>query len=360
MTDLAIVIPTYNEKDNVRELTSRLEKVLVGVQWEAIFVDDDSPDGTHQVVFHLARSKPNIRCVHRIGRRGLSSAAVEGMLATSAPYIAVMDADLQHDEALLPQMLNKLSTGTEDIVIASRYCAGGSTGEWDSSRATMSRFATMLSRLIVTADLTDPMSGFFMIRREALHRAVRGLSKEGYKILLDLFASSPTQMTFAELPYTFRERAAGESKLDSAVMWEYLLLIIDKLFGHIVPGRFVMFSMVGLTGVFVHFLCLWTAFQVAGVAFGAAQLAATFVAMTSNYALNNLLTYRDRRRRGVRFLTGLLSFYLICGIGVVANVGVANFVFTRDYSWWLAGGAGVLVGTVWNYTASGIFTWGRR
>jgi dolichol-phosphate mannosyltransferase len=290
----------------------------------------------------------------------LSSAAVEGMLATSAPYIAVMDADLQHDEALLPLMLDKISTGPDDIVVASRYCAGGSTGEWDSSRAAMSRFATMLSRLIVTADLTDPMSGFFMIKREALHRAVRRLSKEGYKILLDLFASSPNKMRFAELPYTFRERIAGESKLDSAVIWEYLLLIFDKLFGHIVPGRFVMFSMVGVSGVFVHFLCLWAGFKVAGIAFATAQVGATFVAMTSNYALNNLLTYRDRRRRGLKFLTGLATFYLICGIGVVANVGVANVVFARDYSWWLAGGAGVLVGTVWNYTASSIFTWGRR
>ncbi len=360
MVDLAIVIPTYNEKDNIAELTSRLERVLAGVRWEAIFVDDDSPDRTYQVVCDLARSKPNIRCVHRIGRRGLSSAVVEGMLATSAPYIAVMDADLQHDEALLPKMLDRMSTGAEDIVVGSRYCAGGSTGEWDSSRAAMSRFATMLSRLIVTADLTDPMSGFFMIRREALHRAVRRLSREGYKILLDLFASSPQKLQFAELPYTFRPRAAGESKLDSAVMWEYLLLIIDKLFGHIVPGRFVMFSLVGLSGVLIHFLCLWIAFRRVGIDFGVAQAGATFVAMTSNYALNNVLTYRDRRRRGVKFLTGLASFYLICGIGVIANVGVANVVFARDYSWWLAGGAGVLVGTVWNYTASAIFTWGHR
>lgn len=224
----------------------------------------------------------------------------------------------------------------------------------------MSRFATILSRSIVTAELTDPMSGFFMLRREAFSKAMRRLSGEGYKILLDLFASSPTPLRFAELPYTFRKRAVGESKLDSAVLWEYLLLIIDKKVGHVLPARFILFSLVGASGVFVHFLSLWIAHKLYGLDFAVAQTIATFVAMTSNYTFNNFLTYRDRRHRGLRFFTGLLTFYVVCGIGVVANVGVANFVFQRDYTWWLAGGAGALVGTVWNYAASAIFTWGRR
>lgn len=360
MVELAVVVPTFNEKDNVAELTSRLEKVLRDVIWEVVFVDDDSPDGTSDVVRNLAQSKPNVRCVHRIGRRGLSRAVVEGILATSAPYVVVMDADLQHDEALLPQMLQRLREGDLDVVVGSRYCAGGSVGQWDSSRAAMSRFATILSRSIVTAELTDPMSGFFMLRREAFSKAMRRLSGEGYKILLDLFASSPTPLRFAELPYTFRKRAVGESKLDSAVLWEYLLLIIDKKVGHIFPARFILFSLVGASGVFVHFLSLWIAYRLYNLDFAVAQTIATFVAMTSNYTFNNFLTYRDRRRRGLRFFTGLLTFYVVCGIGVVANVGVANFIFQRDYTWWLAGGAGALVGTVWNYAASAIFTWGRR
>ncbi len=358
--ELAVVVPTFNEKDNILELISRLEKSLHNVIWEVVFVDDDSPDGTADLVRKLAQVNPNVRCVHRIGRRGLSRAVVEGILATSSPFVAVMDADLQHDETLLPQMLHRLRDEELDIVVGSRYCVGGSVGKWNSTRLSMSRFATMLSRLIVTSPLTDPMSGFFLIRREAFSTAVRRLSGEGYKILLDLFASSPTPFRFAELPYTFRDRVAGESKLDSAVMWEYLLLISDKIFGHILPVRFVLFSLVGFSGLLVHFLCLWSTFRILGLEFIVSQTTATLVAMTSNYALNNVLTYRDRRRRGLKFLTGLVSFYLICGIGVIANVGVANFVFSRDYRWWLAGGAGALVGTVWNYAASSIFTWGRR
>jgi dolichol-phosphate mannosyltransferase len=360
MIELSVVAPTFNEKDNVLQLTQRLEEALKDVAWEVVFVDDDSPDGTADVVRALAQSKSNVRCLQRIGRRGLSRAVVEGILATSAPFIAVIDADLQHDETLLPRMLARMRAGDVDIVVGSRYTAGGSVGEWDSSRAAMSRFATSISRLIVSADLTDPMSGFFMIRRDAFLCAVRRLSGEGYKILLDLFASAPTPMRFAELSYTFRSRLAGESKLDSAVMWEYLMLIVDKRLGHILPARFVLFSVVGASGVGVHLGTLWALHRFAHVEFGLAQTVATLTAMTTNYFFNNFLTYRDRRRRGWKFLTGLLSFYVVCSIGVVANVGVANVIFEHEYKWWLAGIAGAIIGTVWNYAASAIVTWRRK
>jgi dolichol-phosphate mannosyltransferase len=358
--ELSIVVPTFNERDNVEKLIEQLERTIPDVRWEVIFVDDDSPDGTADVVRALAQSKPHVRCLQRIGRRGLSRAVIEGILASNAPVIAVMDADLQHDETILPTMLDHIRHSQTDIVVGSRYCAGGSIGGWDSQRAAMSRFATMLSRTVVTQQLTDPMSGFFMIRRETFHRIVRRLSGEGYKILLDLFASSPEPLRFIEVPYTFRERIAGASKLDSAVVWEYLLLIGDKKLGYIVPARFILFSLVGLSGVVVHLLALVTTFKSFGLNFPIAQTIATLIAMTTNFALNNILTYQDRRLRGMRFLTGLLTFYLVCGIGVIANVGIANFVFERNYTWWLAGGAGALIGTVWNYAASSILTWGHK
>jgi len=359
-TEVSIVVPTFNERDNIRELVNRLERVLSGRNWEVVFVDDDSPDQTSDIVRELAQSRANVRCLHRIARRGLSRAVIEGILSTSSPQIVVMDADLQHDERLLPAMIDRLRDDQLDIVVGSRYCAGGSLGDWDDARARMSRFATFLSRIIVKAELTDPMSGFFVVRREALHAAVRRLSGEGYKILLDFFASSPKTPRFAELPYQFQKRVAGESKLDSAVVWEYLLLIIDKRVGHLIPARFIMFSAVGFSGLFVHFLVLTGLYRGFAVAFATAQAIATVVAMTSNYAINNVLTYRDSRRRGWRFLTGLLSFYLACGIGAIANVGVASVAFASNYTWWLAAAAGVLVGTVWNYVASSVFTWGRR
>jgi dolichol-phosphate mannosyltransferase len=358
--ELSIVVPTYNERDNVEQLIENIEQVLTNVRWEIIFIDDDSPDGTADFVRAIAQSKSYVRCHQRIGRRGLSRAVIEGILGSSAPVIVVMDADLQHDETILLTMLDRIRHSQTEIVVGSRYCAGGSTGDWNRQRAAASRFATLLSRTVLTVQLTDPMSGFFMIRRDTFHRIVRRLSGEGYKILLDLFASSPEPLRFVEVPYTFRERRTGESKVDSAVIWEYLLLLVDKKLGHIVPARFILFSLVGLSGVGVHLLTLAMAFKMLAIDFPVAQGVATLTAMTTNFALNNILTYRDMRLRGRRFLTGLLTFYLVCGIGIIANVGIANFVFQRDYTWWLAGGAGVVVGTVWNYAVSSIFTWHRK
>jgi dolichol-phosphate mannosyltransferase len=180
--------------------------------------------------------------MQRIGRRGLSTAVIEGMLASSAPYLAVIDADMQHDEKLLPLMLTTLKSAELDIVVGSRYVAGGAIADWDKGRAAISGTATRLARLIGTAALADPMSGFFMLHRSAFERAMRQLSGQGFKILLDLFASTPAPYRFKELPYVFGERMHGESKLDSLVVWEYLMLLLDKLIGRWVPVRFVLFA----------------------------------------------------------------------------------------------------------------------
>lgn len=358
MLQLALVAPTFNEKLNVEELVKRLERALAGIAWEVVFVDDDSPDGTAEAVRALARERPHVRLVHRIGRRGLSRAVVEGILATTAPVVAVIDADLQHDEGVLPTMWRKLQDEQLDLVSASRYMSGGSVAGWDEGRASMSRLATRLAHTLVDTELTDPMSGFFMLRREVFDRAVRGLSGEGYKILLDLLASMPQPIKLAEVPYAFKPRQAGQSKLDTAVLWEFVMLLLDKHVGRLLPVRFLLFSAVGATGVLVHFAVLWPAYRALSIDFGVAQALATMVAMTTNYALNNVLTYRDRRRRGLGWVVGLLSFYAVCGIGVVANVGVATALFDRQ-GWVLAAAAGALVGTVWNYAASASVTWRR-
>jgi dolichol-phosphate mannosyltransferase len=355
--ELTVVVPTLNERDNVPLVVERLNRVLAGLAWEVIFVDDDSADGTADAVRELARAQGNIRCVQRIGRRGLSSACIEGMLASAAPYLAVMDGDLQHDEALLPRMLEKIKAEHLDIVVASRHVAQGGVGDWARSRVAISGFATRLSRLVVKAELSDPMSGFFMIDRAAFEGAVRRLSGQGFKILLDLFASTPRPFAFAELPLQFRERLYGESKLDTLVAWEYLMLLLQKLIGPAVPVRFLLFSLIGGLGVGVHLATLWLALQ--ATSFATAQAIATVVAMTGNFLLNNLFTYRDRRLTGWRLLTGLGSFYAVCGLGAVANVGIAA-VIAGNHAWWLAGLAGAAVSAVWNYAMSSVFTWSAR
>jgi dolichol-phosphate mannosyltransferase len=355
--ELAVVVPVLNEADNVAPLIERLNRALAGVRWEAIFVDDDSPDGTADVVRALARLQGNIRCVQRLGRRGLSSACIEGILSSTAPYIAVMDGDLQHDETLLPQMLARIKAERLDVVVASRYTEAGSVGDWQRSRVVISDVAGRLSRLVVKADLTDPMSGFFMVERDAFAAAMRSLTGQGFKILLDFFASSPRPLAFAEVPLTFRQRLHGESKLDTLVAWEYLMLVLQKLVGPAVPVRFLLFSLIGALGVGTHLLTLWFGTHLLAIAFPVAQAAATVVAMTGNFLLNNLFTYRDRRLRGRGLVTGLVSFYAVCGAGAAANVGVASYVAGGHHSWWLAGLAGAAVSVVWNYAMSSIFTW---
>ena len=358
MPELTVVVPTFNEAANVAAVVEAVDRALAGVDWELLFVDDDSPDGTAERVRAIAQADRRVRCVQRIGRRGLSSASVEGMLASSAPYLAVMDGDLQHDPALLRPMLDTLRGGQTDIVVGSRHVAGGGVGDFSAQRQGISRLATRLSRAVLKADLTDPMSGFFMLTRPALMGCLRGgVSGIGYKILVDLFASAPRPLRFVELPYTFRTRQAGESKLDSKVVWDYVMLLADKLVGRYVPVRFLAFSAVGGLGVGVHLVTLALVFRGLGVDFVSAQVIATLVAMTFNYVVNNSLTYRDRRRRGWQFLTGWLSFALACSVGAFANVGIAAWLFQRQTFWVVSALSGVLVGAVWNYAVTSVYTW---
>ncbi|MFT3731087.1 MAG: glycosyltransferase family 2 protein [Hyphomicrobium sp.] len=357
---LSIVVPTFNEVANVPLLVDKIRAVFPDQNWEIVFVDDDSTDGTEQVLHGLCRKYPFIRSLRRIGRRGLSSAVVEGILSTSAPFVAVMDGDLQHDERLLPAMLAELQSDKADLVVGSRYLQGGSTGEWDASRVRMSRIATYLSGLITDAQCTDPMSGFFMIRRTTFDGAVRQLSGQGFKILLDIMASSPTPPRLKELPYTFGIREHGESKLNSVIALEYINLILDKLVGRWIPVRFIMFSLVGGLGVFVHMSVL-TVLHFLGEPFVYSQSLATVAAMTFNFFLNNILTYRDKRLKGTwPILKGLLSFFAVCSFGAIANVGIANVLFQRSFTWWLSAIAGIFVGVVWNFAATSIFIWKRR
>jgi dolichol-phosphate mannosyltransferase len=355
--ELTVVVPTFNERDNVSLLVERLVDVLQGIAWEVVFVDDDSPDGTADAVRALARRYANVRCIQRLGRRGLASACVEGILSSAAPYVAVMDGDLQHEEGLLPRMLEVLRNERLDIVIGSRFADGGDFASMPRHRLKISELGNRLARLVVKAKLSDPMSGFFIVRRTAFDAVVRRLSRQGYKLLVDIFASSPSPLTFRELGFTFRERRHGESKLDTLIALEYLQLLLDKLVGHVVPVRFVLFSAVGGLGLVVHLTVLAVFLKLLLIPFVFSQSIATISAMTWNFLLNNILTYRDRRLRGHKLLYGLFSFYAICSIGAVANVGIAAHLFHGDRSWWFAGVTGAVVGAVWNYTISSIFTW---
>ena len=357
---LSVVVPTFNERDNVTTLYRKLEATLRDVAWEVVFVDDNSPDGTWDVVRALARQDSRVRCVRRIGRRGLSGACIEGILASSAPFAAVMDADLQHDETQLPKMLALLQSGAADLVIGSRYIEGGSADSFNRQRAGASALATEVAKRVLGVRVADPMSGFFVIRRDRFEQFAPQLSVQGFKILLDIVATAHGELRTVEVPYTFGSRLHGESKLDSMVALDFLGLVLAKFTHDVVSLRFLLFAMVGGIGLFVHLGTLFVALQVLDFPFPEAQAAGALVAMTSNFILNNFLTYRDQRLKGFAILRGLLAFYLVCSVGLLANVGVAFSVYDQEPIWWLAGAAGALMGVVWNYAMSGLFVWRKR
>src|ERR1700678_3644317 len=357
--ELAVVIPTYNEIENIPLLLAALGKTLRGIEWEVIFVDDNSPDRTAERIRVLALTNRRIRVLERIGRRGLSSACIEGMLATPAPYIAVMDADMQHDESILPRMLERMKSEHLDVVVGSRKIEGGSMGEFARERIWLSDLGTRISKLVCRCDVSDAMSGFFMVDRAYFQQVVPRLTGAGFKILVDLLSSSPSSPRLGEVPYHFRNRQQGESKLDINVELEYLYLLVDKLIGKWVPTRFVIYVLVGTLGLLVHLGVLALLYYRGHADFTVSQVTATFTAMTFNFLLNNVVTFRDRRLRGWRIVTGLLTFYLACSLGALMNVSLAKFLLGSHVAWYLAGILGMATSSVWNYGVNTILTWRR-
>jgi dolichol-phosphate mannosyltransferase len=356
---LSVVIPTFNESANVPLIIERISAALADAEWEIIFVDDDSPDSTSTVAKRLGELDGRVRCIRRVGRRGLAGACIEGALSSQARYVAVMDADLQHDERLLPRMLGLLCENQADLVIASRYTAGGATTGLSSSRRSISRLATRWAQTLMGITVQDPMSGFFMARRDLLDAIAPQLSNEGFKILFDvLVASRRGQLKIVEIPYAFLPRQHGASKFDARNAIEFFALVMSRLSRRQLPPQFFSFLLVGGTGVGVQLACLGLALS-AGLGFLAAEIVATLAAMTSNFFLNNTLTYRDRRVTGRHLLPALLRFYVVCSVGALSNVGTSSWLYAQYPVWWLAGLTGSVIAAVWNFVGTSKFVWSR-
>jgi dolichol-phosphate mannosyltransferase len=357
MPELAVVIPTFNEIENVRAITDAVSSALEGIDFELIFVDDDSPDGTAREVLELSRTDPRVRLVHRIHRRGLSSAVIEGMMASIAPFIAVMDGDMQHDEAVLPEMLRRIKLRGLDVVVGTRHCGGGSMGEFCRARVALSQLGRRLSALVCHADVSDPMSGFFVVTREYLDEVVRNLSCVGFKILVDLLASAKRPVRVEEVGYRFRRRLRGQTKLDLLVGFEYLELLLDKLVGEWIPVRYVLFGMVGAVGVLAQLALMRLLLYFGQVTFDTAQVLSSLLVIGLNFAANNRITFRNRRLRGWSWLGGLAGFALACSLGLYLNLRVADGLFGLGVRWPLAALAGILIASVWNYSMGAILVW---
>lgn len=360
MPELTIVVPTLEERENLPAFLAALESALAGIDYEVIFVDDDSPDGTAGLARRIAQHDRRVRILQRIGRRGLSSAVLEGMMASSAPYLAVMDSDLQHDESILPAMLKKLRDEHLDLVVATRLCPGGSMGEMPAYRRRLSEWGRSLSALICRTRLSDPMSGYFVVTREYVGEAARRLSGTGFKVLLDLVVSARRPLRFAEIPYRFRPRRHGQSKLDIVVAVEYLELLADKLVGDFVPASYVVFGCAGAIGVVVHLAAVRVLRRVPGFTLDQAQFISSTVVIGINFLLNNRWTFRSARLRGRRLVAGMALFYAACSVGLFLNLGVLNHLTGLSVPWYAAAAAGLAVGSVWNYWMSAMFVWQVR
>ncbi|MDB5483653.1 MAG: dolichol monophosphate mannose synthase [Caulobacteraceae bacterium] len=355
--ELSVVVPTFNERDNVGPLVDRLRRSLDGVAWQVIFVDDHSPDGTAATVKAMAAHDPRLLCLERVGRRGLAGAVVEGAMASAAPYVAVIDADLQHDDTLLPRMLARLRAGDADLAVGSRFLAPEHTAKGLTPlRRAGSRLANALARQVLRTEVSDPVSGFFMIRRELIEAVAPRLSDQGFKVLFDIIASQPAPPRIVELPYAFAERQAGTSKMDGRIVIDYLGLILTKFTGNVLPPRFLLFALVGASGVVVHMAMLYAG-RAAGLSFMVSQVIAAVTAMSSNFLINNRVTYRDRRLHGLALFTGYLRFCALCAVGLVANIAIANLVHEHTPWWWLAGAAGAVAGAAWNYVSTALAVW---
>ena len=359
--ELAIVLPTLNEKANIAPMVARLEEALGPTGWEAVFVDDNSSDGTAEEARRIGQTDPRIRVIQRIGRRGLASAAIEGMCATAAPFVAVMDADHQHDPALLSDMLAAVKSGEADLAYASRFAVGGNAdGLTSKGRERGSQIANALARKLTGTELSDAMSGYFLLRTEQVRKQAQDLSGIGFKIMLDILATARPQLSVKEFPLKFANRLSGESKLDHGVVLDFIGGLVERYFGRWVPTRFVLFGMVGGLGVLVHMAVLATIYLPGTVPFGWGQAIATMVAMTFNFWLNNLLTYRDKKLEGPDGLFwGWLKFCGACAVGAFANVAVATVLEDQGLVWWGAALIGVVIASVWNYALSSKFVWGR-
>jgi len=372
MLQLAVILPTYNESRNIASMVDRLDKALAGIAWEAIFVDDNSPDGTAEVARQIGRTDPRIRVIERIGRRGLASAAIEGMCATAAPIVAVMDSDHQHDPALLPPMLAAITSGECDVAYASRFAEGASTEAWGRpDRVKASGLANAIARKVTGVQLTDPMSGFFMLPATVLRADAHRLSGVGFKILLDILATVDAPLRVKEFPLHFAARAEGESKLDRTVVFEFLIGLYDKWLGRIIPTRFALFGTVGALGALVHLGVLYLVLKLFGAefllshypkeaAFIVGQTIAALTAMTFNFVLNNELTYADKRLRGfVPLARGWLKFAATCAFGMLANIGVSTALVRIGFHAISAALIGIVLASVWNFALSSKFVWGK-
>jgi dolichol-phosphate mannosyltransferase len=355
---ISVVVPTYNEAANISMMYDGLARALAGRSWELVVVDDDSPDGTADAVRGLGRRHDNVRCIQRVQERGLASAVHWGVQAAHGEVVVVMDGDLQHEPALIPQMLDALQKG-HDIVSGSRFLEGAEAeGLSPGLRRRLSGWGNRLTNRFLGKALSDPLTGFFATSRRLFLESIPLMQADGFKVFFDLVYHNPN-VAVRELPFEFRHRRHGESKLELYVLWLLACDIVSKLSRGTLPPRLVSFVGVGLIGSIFHFSVLYICLGL-GAVFWLAQATATVVAMVFNFTINNLLTYSDDRLRGGAFYKGLLLYSLIASVGIVANVSTAQIAYLHlQGHTFIAASTGLVIDVIWRFVVSNRLIWGR-
>ncbi len=358
---LSIVLPTFNERGTISGLIEQLLNLRSRYDLELLVVDDDSPDGTAELVRSLARDVPCLRLIRRVGRAGLASAIKEGLLDATGDLALVMDSDGQHEPAAVGRAVDTLLAGNWDLVIGSRFHPEATIRGLSGRRERGSTWANAMARFSLARaynDLGDPMSGFFAIRLDRALPLLRAVDVNGFKFLYELLAVSGGRLRAVDIPLTFQSRTYGSSKLDLAIFWDFLISILHSLSLRLVPRRAISFGLVGLSGVLVQLVSCQVLMASLRLDFERALPLAVVAAASSNYLINNSLTFRFQRLQGRALLWGLLKFLLVSSLPVLANVGLASafYNYVSHNTLW-AQLAGILVVFVWNYAASSKFVW---
>lgn len=356
---LTVVLPAYKERQNIEYVIGQLTLADARHQIaRVIYVDDDSPDDSAEFIKQLPAGSIPVDCIHRIGRQGLSSAVVEGVMLADTKYVAVMDADGQHKASDLMAMFDLLLSQNLDCVVGSRFKTNKVIDSHVGMRHWISQRGNQLSNLVLKRELTDPLTGFFVFKRRLFLEVVREMRPTGFKILIEfLYRLRNHQIRLEEYPIGFATRHDGESKLDSKVILDFADQILGFVTKGLVPDKFLGFILVGLTGLAVHMLTLAILLFQLALPFAVSQAFATLVAMTSNFSINNAFTFRRNRLTGLAWIKGLIYFVIVCSVGAFANVGAAAYFKNHGQVWWLSAILGVIVGTVFNFSMARFFVW---
>ena len=357
---VALIVPTYNERENIEALYTTVASALSGLDWEIMFVDDNSPDGTAAAAEALASKDPRVRLVVRFHDRGLTSAVLQGIYSVTMPNVVVTDADLQHDLLKVPEMLRLLNADEADLVIATRYQAEGSAGGLSTRfRTLLSDLGTRIGKVLFRVPVSDPMSGFFAFRRKSLLPVLTRVDPLGFKILLDVLLLGRGQMRVREVPYSFHSRHAGSSKLNWRVQWDFMIQVLYHLMHGFIPHDLISFVLVGASGAVLQFTILGI-FYAAGLAAETGQAAAIVSVTLWNFLLNHYLTFHRELKLGRDLLQKFVLYALATAIGIMLNISAATLTLeSLRLSRLPESLLGACIDTIWRFAIARSLIWRR-